>query len=135
MKNPAFRVAGVTLVELLLVVALICVIAPIVYPYAFHASAEWGEISVKEHVKVLISQARQMGIAGRSVNDGEIGENTVVFVKDTGDVKIGEKTFQIASGFVFEEDVTIVFSLEGQPDNKTPIKVKSTDGGSFEVVW
>ncbi|MGI6446605.1 MAG: hypothetical protein ACOX2I_13045 [Candidatus Ozemobacteraceae bacterium] len=128
-------ILGVTLVELLLVVALMAVIAPIVYPYAFHASAEWGEISVKEHVKVLISQARQMGIAGRSVNDGEIGENTVVFVKDTGDVKIGEKTFQIASGFVFEEDVTIVFSLEGQPDNKTPIKVKSTDGGSFEVVW
>lgn len=128
-------ILGVTLVELLLVVALISVIAPIVYPYAFHASAEWGEISVKEHVKVLVSQARQMGIAGCSFNEGEIGENTVVFVKDTGDVKIGGKTFQIASGYAFEENTTIVFSLEGQPDNKEPIKVKSSDGSSFEVAW
>lgn len=135
MKNPASRGAGVTLVELLLVVALISVIAPIVYPYVFHASAEWGEISVKEHVKVLVSQARQMGIAGCSFNEGEIGENTVVFVKDTGDVKIGGKTFQIASGYAFEENTTIVFSLEGQPDNKEPIKVKSSDGSSFEVAW
>ena len=128
-------ILGVTLVELLLVVALMAVIAPIVYPYAFHASAEWGEISVKEHVKVLVSQARQMGIAGCSFNEGEIGENKVVFVKDTGDVKIGGKTFQIASGYAFEETTTIVFSLEGQPDNKEPIKVKSSDGSSFEVAW
>lgn len=128
-------ILGVTLVELLLVVALMAVIAPIVYPYVFHASAEWGEMSVKEHVKVLVSQARQMGIAGCSFNEGEIGENTVVFVKDTGDVKIGGKTFQIASGYAFEENTTIVFSLEGQPDNKEPIKVKSSDGSSFEVAW
>ena len=56
---------GVTLVELLLVVALMAVIAPITYPLALQMLTETNDQPVANLVRESVSHANSMGLIGR----------------------------------------------------------------------
>lgn len=58
-------ILGVTLVELLLVVALMAVIAPITYPLASQMVTETNDQPVANLVRESVSHANSMGLIGR----------------------------------------------------------------------
>lgn len=58
-------ILGVTLVELLLVVALMAVIAPITYPLASQMLTETNDQPVANLVRESVSHANSMGLIGR----------------------------------------------------------------------
>lgn len=58
-------ILGVTLVELLLVVALMAVIAPITYPLALQMMTESNDRPVANLVRESVSHANSMGLIGR----------------------------------------------------------------------
>lgn len=64
-KKPVLELCGVTLLELLLVVALAAVIAPITYPLALQMMTESNDRPVANLVRESVSHANSMGLIGR----------------------------------------------------------------------
>lgn len=114
---------GFTLLELLLVIAVIIVLAATGMPYLVHAYTTRNDGTAEQMTTNLIASARSMAIAGR------VKEATITFKRD-GTITIGDNTYKLPSNFSIEvdSDKSFTFQLDGTvlPSNET-ITIKRND--------
>ena len=107
---------GFTLMELLLVVAVIAILAAAVMPYISEAYLTMNDGPAEQMTINLISSARSMAIAGR------VNESTITFKQD-GTITIGDNEYKLPSNFSFDitSDKSFTFELDGKvtPQNQT----------------
>lgn len=119
---------GFTLMELLLVVAVIAILAAAVMPYISEAYLTMNDGPAEQMTINLISSARSMAIAGR------VNESTITFKQD-GTITIGDNEYKLPSNFSFDitSDKSFTFELDGKvtPQNQT-ITIKR-EGYSKEI--
>ncbi len=107
---------GFTLMELLLVVAVIAILAVLGMPYISEAYLTMNDGPAEQMTVNLISSARSMAIAGR------VKESTITFKKD-GTITIGDNIYKLPSNFSIDitSDKSFTFELDGKvtPQNET----------------
>ena len=107
---------GFTLMELLLVVAVLAILAAVSMPYFNEAYLTMNDGPAEQMTVNLISTARSMAIAGR------VNESTITFKKD-GTILIGDNSYKLPSNFSIDisSDQSFTFELDGKvnPQNQT----------------
>ena len=107
---------GFTLMELLLVVAVLAVLAAAGMPYLSEAYITMHDGTAEQMTTNLIASARSMAIAGR------VNEATITFKSD-GTITIGDNTYKLPSNFSIDidSDKSFTFQLDGTviPSNET----------------
>ena len=83
---------GFTLMELLLVVAVLAILAAVTMPYFNEAYLTINDGPAEQMVVNLIASAKSMAIAGR------VKESTITFKKD-GTITIGDNSYKLPSNF------------------------------------
>ena len=83
---------GFTVMELLLVVAVLAVLAALIVPYYSEASLSVNDGTAEQMTTNLIATARSMAIAGR------VNESTITFKSD-GTITVGDNTYKLPSNF------------------------------------
>ena len=116
MLNHIKKSSGFTLVELLLVVAVIAVLAAVCMPYFSDGYVTMNDATAEQMTINLISTARSMAIAGR------VNESTISFKPD-GTISIGDNIYKLPSNFTIDitEETSFTFGLDGtvSPVNQT----------------
>ena len=107
---------GFTLMELLLVIALLAILAVLGMPYISEAYLTMNDGPAEQMTLNLISSARSMAIAGR------VKESTITFKKD-GTITIGDNIYKLPSNFSIDitSDKSFTFELDGKvtPQDQT----------------
>ncbi|MBQ3643648.1 MAG: prepilin-type N-terminal cleavage/methylation domain-containing protein [Candidatus Riflebacteria bacterium] len=107
---------GFTLMELLLVVAVLAILAAVTMPYFNEAYLTMNDGPAEQMTVNLISSARSMAIAGR------VKESTITFKKD-GTITVGDNIYKLPSNFSIDitSDKSFTFELDGKvtPQNET----------------
>lgn len=116
MLNHIKKSSGFTVMELLLVVAVLAVLAALIVPYYSEASLSVNDGTAEQMTTNLISAARSMAIAGR------VNESTITFKSD-GTITVGDNTYKLPSNFSIDisSDMSFTFGLDGKvsPENQT----------------
>ena len=116
MLNHIKKSSGFTLMELLLVVAVLAILAIAAMPYFSEAYVTMNDSTAEQMTVNLISSARSMAIAGR------VNESTITFKSD-GTIMIGDNTYKLPSNFSFDisSDKSFTFGIDGtvSPENQT----------------
>ena len=92
MINYLKKSKGFTLMELLLVVAVLAILAAVTMPYFNEAYLTMNDGPAEQMTVNLISSARSMAIAGR------VKESTITFKKD-GTITVGDNIYKLPSNF------------------------------------
>lgn len=107
---------GFTLMELLLVVAVLAILAAVGMPYISEAYLTMNDGPAEQMTVNLISSARSMAIAGR------VNESTITFKQD-GTITIGNNSYKLPSNYSIDisSDKSFTFELDGKvtPQNQT----------------
>ena len=107
---------GFTLMELLLVIAVLAILVAVSMPYISEAYLTMNDGPAEQMTINLISSARSMAIAGR------VNESTITFKQD-GTITIGDNSYKLPSNFSFDitSDKSFTFELDGKvtPQNQT----------------
>ena len=107
---------GFTLMELLLVIAVIAILAVVGMPYISEAYLTMNDGPAEQMTVNLISSARSMAIAGR------VNESTITFKQD-GTITVGDNVYKLPSNFSIDitSDKSFTFELDGKvtPQNQT----------------
>ena len=110
------NIKGFTLLELLLVIAVLAVLAAAGAPYISEAFTTMHDGTAEQMTTNLIASARSMAIAGR------VKEATITFKSD-GTITLGDNTYKLPSNFSIdvESDKSFTFQLDGTvlPSNET----------------
>ena len=116
MINYLKKSKGFTLMELLLVVAVLAILAAVTMPYFNEAYLTMNDGPAEQMTVNLISSARSMAIAGR------VKESTITFKKD-GTITVGDNIYKLPSNFSIDitSDKSFTFELDGKvtPQNET----------------
>lgn len=108
-------ILGVTLVELLLVVALMAVIAPITYPLASQMLTETNDQPVANLVRESVSHANSMGLIGRDK------ESQLSFESGESLFYRADKAVSLPDGYEIGD---IYLYLDGKKESAADIKFK-----------
>ncbi len=116
-----------TLMELLLVIAVLAIISALSAPYFNEAVATMHEGTAESMVKNLISNTKSMAIAGR------VGESKIEFKQD-GSIFIGSSTYALPDKYHFAANKSFKFDFKGQcePSGNT-VKINCPSGKSIEI--
>ncbi|MDD2623628.1 MAG: hypothetical protein PHQ02_02250 [Candidatus Riflebacteria bacterium] len=106
-------ILGVTLVELLLVVALMAVIAPITYPLALQMLTETNDQPVANLVRESVSHANSMGLIGRDK------ESQLSFESGKSSFSRADKAVSLPDGYEIGD-----IYLDGEKESAADIKFK-----------
>mgnify|MGYP003431696072 FL=1 len=109
MRNYLKKSKGFTLMELLLVVAVLAILAAVSMPYFNEAYLTINDGPAEQMVVNLISSTKSMAIAGR------VKESTITFKKD-GTITIGDNSYKLPSNFSIDisSDKSFTFELDGK---------------------
>lgn len=115
-KNTSGRRMGVTLMELLLVVAVLAVVAPITVPVVSSYFAGSKDLAVTHQVIDLVSHTRSMGLMGRTA------ESVIGFENASSTFSAGGSKSNLPAGFTFGDfkvaganstALSVVFGIDG----------------------
>ena len=116
MNKRINNIKGFTLMELLLVIAVLAVLAAAGMPYINEAYITMHDGTAEQMTTNLIASARSMAIAGR------VKEATITFKSD-GTITVGDNTYKLPSNFSINvnSDKSFTFQLDGTviPSNET----------------
>ena len=116
-----------TLMELLLVVAVLAIISVVAAPYFNEAAITMHDGTAESMTKNLISNAKSMAIAGR------IGESKIDFKTD-GSITIGSNTYSLPARYGFKESKSFKFDFKGKCEpSGGNVKITCPSGGTIEV--
>ena len=111
-------ILGVTLVELLLVVALMAVIAPITYPLALQMLTETNDQPVANLVRESVSHANSMGLIGRDK------ESQLSFESGKSSFSRADKAVSLPDGYEIGDIYLYGEKLDGEKVSSADIKFK-----------
>lgn len=116
-----------TLMELLLVVAVLAIVVALTTPYFNEAYVTMHDGTAESMVKNLISNAKSMAIAGH------VKEANIEFKTD-GSIIIGENTYALPSKYKFSDAKSFKFDLKGNcsPSGDT-VKITCPSGKTIEI--
>lgn len=102
------KTKGFTLMELLLVIAVLAVLTAVSMPYFSEAYSSVNDGTAEQMTINLISSTRSMAIAGR------VNESTITFKSD-GTITIGNNSYKLPSNFSIDisSDKSFTFGLDG----------------------
>lgn len=107
---------GVTLMELLLVVAIMAIIAPLAVPTATSYLASRGDIAATQNMIDMVAHVRSMGLLGRTT------ESVITFNDNAAVIDRGGRTVALPAGFTVGGlkvdgagvvSLSVVFKIDG----------------------
>lgn len=116
-----------TLMELLLVVAVLAIISTVAAPYYREAVVTMHDGTAESMVKNLVSNAKSMAIAGR------ISESKIQFKTD-GSITIGSNTYSLPARYSFKESKSFKFDFKGKCEpSGGNVKIACPSGQTIEI--
>lgn len=116
-----------TLMELLLVVAVLAIIAVVIAPNFNEAVLTMHDGTAESMVKNLVSNAKSMAIAGR------ISESKIQFKTD-GSIIIGSNTYALPTRYTFKEAKSFSFNIKGECEpSGNSVRIDCPSGQTIEI--